>query len=81
MAKTNILVLIKTSSEDEDEMRLQDVSKTSSSKWMFPRLAEAWAGQDTGSCSCMPPKLEKTIALIIKVKEMIRFTILLKSFV
>ena len=81
MAKANILVLIKTSSEDEDEMGLQDVFKTSSSRRMFPRLTEAWAGQDTGSCSYMTPKIEKAIALIIKVKEMIRFTILLKSFI
>ena len=33
-AKTNIFVLIKTSSEDEDERRLQDI-KTSSSRRMF----------------------------------------------
>ena len=35
MAKTNVLVLIKTSSEDEDKRRLQDVFKTSSSRRMF----------------------------------------------
>ena len=33
--KANIFVLIKTSSEDEDERRLQDVFKTSSSRRMF----------------------------------------------
>ena len=35
MAKTNILVWTKTSSEDEDERRLQDVFKSSSSRRMF----------------------------------------------
>ena len=35
MTKVNILVLIKTSSEGKDERRLQDVLKTSSSKWML----------------------------------------------
>ena len=37
-AKANIFVLIKTSSEDEDEKRLQDVFKTSSSRRMFAGL-------------------------------------------
>ena len=35
MTEANIFVLIKTSSEDEDERRLQDVFQTSSSRWMF----------------------------------------------
>ena len=35
MCKANILVLIKTSSVEEDERRLQDVLKTSSSRRMF----------------------------------------------
>ena len=37
MSKTNIFVL-KTSSEDEDERRLQDFFKTPSSRWMFAGL-------------------------------------------
>ena len=36
MTKANLYVL-KTSSEDEDERRLQDVFKMSSSRWMFAR--------------------------------------------
>ena len=39
MDKTNILVLTKTSFEDEDEGRLQDVFKTSSSRRMFAGLS------------------------------------------
>ena len=35
MTKTNMLVLIKASSEDEDERRLQDVFNMSSSRRMF----------------------------------------------
>ena len=38
MIKGNILVLIKTSSEDEDQRRLQDVFKTSSPRRMFAGL-------------------------------------------
>ena len=37
MSKDNMLVLIKMSSEDEDERRFEDVLKTSSSRRMFAR--------------------------------------------
>ena len=42
MSKVNIIfVFIKTSSEDEDERRLQDAFKTSSSRRMFAGMIHA----------------------------------------
>ena len=38
MSRATIFVLIKASSKDEDERRLQDVFKTSSSRQMFAGL-------------------------------------------
>ena len=67
MAKTNILVLIKTSSEDEDERRLQDV---------FIKTNVCWESDidelDIG-------KLQTTLIALSKVSNVVKSDVVKKT--